>query len=317
MNNLTVVPFKNDWKEKEGALGFKMRNDYLFRAFLQCDNESLKALIASLLYVDVSEITSAEITNPIILGASADDKEIRMDIHVILNKQHPINIEMQTYNRAGWKERSVLYACRGYDSQKHGDSYEEHPGFRQVTFCDYTLFAEHPAFCSTYMLTSTDDPHYIYSDKISLTNIDMTRIDLASENDIRFGLVNWAKLFMAETWEDFKMLEEENKTTKEDYSSPWRMTDEEIMLERMRNIEEGKQMWVSMEKKLEEYKKEAEENKRIICELEEHKKQIDEERKRIDEIYKISRELEEYEKRGKEDKEKIRELKERVAALEK
>jgi predicted transposase/invertase (TIGR01784 family) len=317
MNNLTVVPFKNDWKEKEGALGFKMRNDYLFRAFLQCDNESLKALIASLLYVDVSEITSAEITNPIILGASADDKEIRMDIHVILNKQHPINIEMQTYNRAGWKERSVLYACRGYDSQKHGDSYEEHPGFRQVTFCDYTLFAEHPAFCSTYMLTSTDDPHYIYSDKISLTNIDMTRIDLASENDIRFGLVNWAKLFMAETWEDFKMLEEENKTTKEDYSSPWRMTDEEIMLERMRNIEEGKQMWASMEKKLEEYKKEAEENKRIICELEEHKKQIDEERKRIDEIYKISRELEEYEKRGKEDKEKIRELKERVAALEK
>ena len=194
MNKLTVVPFKNDWKEKEGALGFKMRNDYLFRAFLQCDNESLKALIASLLYVDVSEITSAEITNPIILGASADDKEIRMDIHVILNKQHPINIEMQTYNRAGWQERSVLYACRGYDSQKHGDSYEEHPGFRQVTFCDYTLFVEHPSFCSTYMLTSTDDPHYIYSDKMSLININMTRIDLATDNDIKFGLVNWAKL---------------------------------------------------------------------------------------------------------------------------
>lgn len=41
------------------------------------------------------------------------------------------------------------------------------------------------------------------------------------------------------------MLEEENKTTKEDFSSPWRMTDEEIMLERMRNIEEGKQMGAS------------------------------------------------------------------------
>ena len=250
MNNLTVVPFKNDWKEKEGALGFKMRNDYLFRAFLQCDNESLKALIASLLYVDVSEITSAEITNPIILGASADDKEIRMDIHVILNKQHPINIEMQTYNRAGWKERSVLYACRGYDSQKHGDSYEEHPGFRQVTFCDYTLFAEHPAFCSTYMLTSTDDPHYIYSDKISLTNIDMTRIDLASENDIRFGLVNWAKLFMAETWEEPKMLAEKDQTIERAVSSAWQMTEEEIIRERMRNREEGEQLWRSMENNL-------------------------------------------------------------------
>ena len=268
MNNLTVVPFKNDWKEKEGALGFKMRNDYLFRAFLQCDNESLKALIASLLYVDVSEITSAEITNPIILGASADDKEIRMDIHVILNKQHPINIEMQTYNRAGWKERSVLYACRGYDSQKHGDSYEEHPGFRQVTFCDYTLFSEHPAFCSTYMLTSADDPHYIYSDKISLININMTRIDLATENDIRFGLVNWAKLFMAETWEELKMLAEKNKTIERAVSSAWQMTEEEIIRERMRNREEGEQLWRSMEKQLEEYKKQSAEDRKRADEAE-------------------------------------------------
>ena len=268
MNNLTVVPFKNDWKEKEGPLGFKMRNDYLFRAFLQCDNESLKALIASLLYVDVSEITSAEITNPIILGASADDKEIRMDIHVILNKQHPINIEMQTYNRAGWKERSVLYACRGYDSQKHGDSYEEHPGFRQVTFCDYTLFVEHPSFCSTYMLTSTDDPHYIYSDKIRLTNIDMTRIDLASENDIRFGLVNWAKLFMAETWEELKMLAKKDKTIERAVSSAWQMTEEEIIRERMRNREEGEQLWRSMEKELEEYKKQSAEDRKRADEAE-------------------------------------------------
>ena len=65
------------------------------------------------------------------------------------------------------------------------------------------------------------------------------------------------------------MLEEENKTTKEDFSSPWRMTDEEIMLERMRNIEEGKQMWASMEKELEEYEKRGKEDKEKIRELKE------------------------------------------------
>jgi len=247
---LTIIPFKDGWKQKEGPLDFKMRNDYLFRAFLQCDNESLKALIASLLYVDVSEITSAEITNPIILGASADDKEIRMDIHVILNKQQPIDIEMQTYNRAGWKERSVLYACRGYDSLKHGDLYKEHPGFWQVAFCDYTLFKEYPAFNASYMLTSTDDRHYIYSEKIKLTNIDMTKIDLATENDVRYGLVNWAKLFMSETWEDLKMLAEKDKTIERAVSSAWQMTEEEVIRERMRNREEGEMMWRSMEEEL-------------------------------------------------------------------
>ena len=46
--------------------------------------------------------------------------------------------------------------------------------------------------------------------KMSLININMTRIDLASENDIRFGFVNWAKLFMAETWEELKMLAEKD-----------------------------------------------------------------------------------------------------------
>ncbi len=254
---LTIIPFKDDWKQKEGPLDFKMRNDYLFRAFLQCDNESLKALIASLLYVDVSEITSAEITNPIILGASADDKEIRMDIHVILNKQQPIDIEMQTYNRAGWKERSVLYACRGYDSLKHGDLYKDHPGFWQVAFCDYTLFKEYPAFNASYMLTSTDDRHYIYSEKIKLTNIDMTKIDLATDNDINYGLVNWAKLFMAETWEDLKMLAEKDKTIERAVSSAWQMTEEEIIRERMRNREEGEMMWQSMQKELEEYQKQS------------------------------------------------------------
>ncbi len=107
------------------------------------------------------------------------------------------------------------------------------------------------------MLTSTDDPHYIYSDKISLTNIDMTRIDLATENDIRFGLVNWVKLFMAETWEELKMLAEKDKTIERAVSSAWQMSEEEIIRERMRNREEGEQMWRSMEKELEEYKKQS------------------------------------------------------------
>ena len=100
------------------------------------------------------------------------------------------------------------------------------------------------------MLTSTNDPHYIYSDKISLININMTRIDLATDNDIKFGLVNWAKLFMAETWEELKMLAEKDQTIERAISSAWQMTEEEIIRERMRNREEGEQLWRSMENNL-------------------------------------------------------------------
>ncbi len=118
------------------------------------------------------------------------------------------------------------------------------------------------------MLTSTDDPHYIYSDKISLININMTRIDLATDNDIKFGLVNWAKLFMAETWEELKMLAEKDQTIERAVSSAWQMTEEEIIRERMRNREEGEQLWRSMEKQLEEYKKQSAEDRKRADEAE-------------------------------------------------
>ena len=140
------------------------------------------------------------------------------------------------------------------------------------------------------MLTSTDDPHYIYSDKISLININMTRIDLATDNDIKFGLVNWAKLFMAETWEELKMLAEKDQTIERAVSSAWQMTEEEIIRERMRNREEGEQLWRSMEKQLEEYKKQSAK----------YQEQSAEDRKRADEAEK-----------------KLLELQAKLAALEK
>ena len=154
------------------------------------------------------------------------------------------------------------------------------------------------------MLTSTDDPHYIYSDKISLININMTRIDLATDNDIKFGLVNWAKLFMAETWEELKMLAEKDKTIERAVSSAWQMTEEEIIRERMRNREEGEQLWRSMEKQLEEYKKQSAKYQEQSLKYQEqsaiYQRQAAEDKKRADEAEK-----------------KLLELQAKLAALEK
>ena len=154
------------------------------------------------------------------------------------------------------------------------------------------------------MLTSTDDPHYIYSDKISLININMTRIDLATDNDIKFGLVNWAKLFMAETWEELKMLAEKDKTIERAVSSAWQMTEEEIIRERMRNREEGEQLWRSMEKQLEEYKKQSAKYQEQSLKYQEqsaiYQGQAAEDKKRADEAEK-----------------KLLELQAKLAALEK
>ena len=53
------------------------------------------------------EILSVEITNPIVIGETIQDKEFRLDIKAVLNGYQQINLEMQVVNRHDWPERSL------------------------------------------------------------------------------------------------------------------------------------------------------------------------------------------------------------------
>ena len=265
--NLSIsntLPYNDAWKTKTGPLGFKMCNDYLFRMLLQEDPDTLKAIIASFMHVSIDEIEQVTVINPIVPGESVDDKEIRLDINVIMNMKKPINIEMQAYNHTGWVERSVLYACRGFDNLTHGDKYTDNMGFWQISFCDFCIFKEHPAFYRSFVLTSTDNEHIQYSDKLMLSNVDLTNIELADEEDIRYGLVDWARLFKAESWEELKMLAENNQTIDKAISSVWQMTEDERIRDRMQRREDGERLWKFIEKKAEQAEKRADKAEQTI-----------------------------------------------------
>ena len=40
--------------------------------------------------------------------------------------------------------------------------------------------------------------------------LDLTKIDLASEEDKKYGIDRWARLFMAKTWEELRMVAKNN-----------------------------------------------------------------------------------------------------------
>ena len=69
-----------------GKLTIPMANDYLFHALLQQNNKVLTGFIDSLLHLSPSEISSVEITNPIIPGESINGKTFFLDIRVVLNQ---------------------------------------------------------------------------------------------------------------------------------------------------------------------------------------------------------------------------------------
>ena len=75
-----IMSYSPCWKEMTGELDFKMTNDYLFRALLQKDEKTLKAVVSSFLRVNSDSISQIEVTNPIVLGEDIDSKEYHLDI---------------------------------------------------------------------------------------------------------------------------------------------------------------------------------------------------------------------------------------------
>ncbi len=192
-----------------GSIDYPFTNDYMFRAILQKDKQVLKALIAALLHLEKESIRDVVVTNPIELGAAITDKDFILDIRVNLNDEQLIDLEMQMSNEYNWPERSISYAARSFDQLNSGEQYKEVLPVHSIGFLNFTLFEDQPEFFATYQLRNQETGH-LYSSKFSIHVLDLTRIDLATEEDIFYEIDRWAKLFKAKTWEELRMIAKNN-----------------------------------------------------------------------------------------------------------
>ena len=220
-----------------GVIPYGMTNDYMFRAVLQTNNKVLRGLVRSLLHLEEEDVVSVEITNPIILGDSVEKKEFRLDINVVLNNHTFINLEMQIANQLNWTNRSLLYLCRSFDSLYHGQDYKETPSVIHIGFLDYTLFEECPEFYSTYKLMNVNN-HKIYNDKFTLCVVDLTQIDLATDEDKKYHIGYWTRLFKAGTWEEIRMIAAKNEYLREAANTIFELSADEQIRKQCRDREE-------------------------------------------------------------------------------
>ena len=237
INNATPQT-SSDWKQATGELNIKLVNDYLFRALLQKNNRVLKGLIASLLHMKMEDIQSVIIKNEIILGKHIPDKAFILDIRVLMNDNSIINLEMQVVDQCNWVERSMSYLCRCFDNLAKGDDYINAKPVVQIGLLDYTLFSDAPEFYASYYLMN-EKSHKIYSDKLRISVVDLTHIDLATDEDKLYGIDHWARLFKSRTWEDLKMLAENNPIIDEAASTIYSISQDNILLEQIRARDEA------------------------------------------------------------------------------
>ena len=210
-------------------LPYRLTNDYLFRAVFQERPKALEGLCRVVLGLNENDIVSVTLRNPIELGKTIDEKDFILDLSVLVNNSASLNLEMQMYYDKFWTDRSVAYACRSLSSLNKGEHYDKVLPVVQVGFLSYTLFPEHPEFCANYQLVNVSQKEnpYVFSDKLRICVVNLSRIDLATEQDKASGIDLWARVFTATTWEEINMLTQDNIYLQEVVSGVQQLTEEE------------------------------------------------------------------------------------------
>lgn len=236
LRELQSMPLPPEFQTLTGLLRFPMTNDALFHIVFEANPYALKGLTCALLRLAPEEIASLEVTNPIEFGSSVYAKSFVLDLKILLNNRTVINIEMQVENLSFWRERSVGYLCRAFDSLNRGDSYLNAKPAIHIGILDFDLLPEQQEFYATYHLLN-DVTHKKYSDSLRLSVLQLKHTELATQEDRLWQLDLWAKFFKAKTWEEIRMIAEKNPYIADAAGTIYRVTEDD----RVRSLCEGRE----------------------------------------------------------------------------
>lgn len=192
------------YQSATGKISVTLKNDMLFHSVMQHSKVALKGLVCALKGLKSEDVKEVELTNPIDY-ANYEGKEIILDVKVILNNNEIMDIELQLYVGEEWERRSLLYLCRSFDCLGTGEDYMLLKPTTFVAIMNDPLFPDYPEFYSKYRLLNIAN-HQPYSSLLSVNVLYLNKTELASREDQDNGLVYWAKMFNATTWEEIVAL---------------------------------------------------------------------------------------------------------------
>ena len=151
-----------------------------------------------------------------------------LDIKVKLNDNSIINLEMQVADLGNWQNRSLSYLCRTFENVQKGEDYNSVMPVTHIGFLDYDLFPKEKEFYSKNMLQNVKTGT-IYNRNFCLRVLSLNQIELATEEDKRWHIDEWARLFKATTWEELKMIAEKDKVYSEAANSIYEQNSDETV----------------------------------------------------------------------------------------
>lgn len=247
-------------KKATGTILYTFLNDYMFRVILQKHKNVLRSVVCACLKLKAEEVQDIVVQNPIELGEAIDDKTFILDINVLLNNNTIINLEMQVLDLKDWPERSLSYLARSYDNVAKGDEYINVKPVYHIGFLNYTIFLEYPEFFAKYRMMNIKN-HNVYTTKFNLCVVDLTKIELATQEDVDTGLVYWTQVFKAKTWEELRQMAERNQELQEATEALYVYNQDDIIKQQCRARQDYYNHERGTQKRLEEARIALEESK--------------------------------------------------------
>ena len=238
-------------KKATGIIPYTFLNDYMFRVILQKHKNVLRSIVCACLKLEVGDVQDIVVQNPIELGEAIEDKTFILDINVLLNNNTIINLEMQVLDLKDWPERSLSYLARSYDNVAKGDEYINVKPVYHIGFLNYTIFLEYPEFFAKYRMMNIKN-HNVYTTKFNLCVVDLTKIELATQEDVDTGLVYWTQVFKAKTWEELRQMAERNQELQEATEALYVYNQDEIVKQQCRARQDYYNHERGMQKRMEE-----------------------------------------------------------------
>ena len=272
MSNLQTCTSLQD---ATGEVEFRLTNDCMFHVVFQKNPKALLGLCASLLHMHPEEIRSVEVLNPFEFKTMPTDKTFILDLKVMLNDDSIINFEVQVVDEADWPERSLTYACRTFDHLKKGEPYLNVKPVFHIGFLDYDLKGLTPEFYATYQLLNIRN-HERYTGQFTLSVVNLNQIELATEEDRKYGIDYWARLFKATTWEAIKKMAEENEYISSAAETMFESSQDASMRYYLEGVEEANRIRRGQEIRIERAEAALAEKDAVIAEKDEALAQKDE-----------------------------------------
>jgi len=264
ITDLQTRPLPPGFDSVSGPLPCNLCNDLMFRIVFEVNQEALKALLCSLLHLKAEDILEMEIKNPIRLGKRIADKKYIYDIYLLLNNQQKIHLELQVVQQSFWTDRSLCYLCRDFGNLNAGDTYDQVKPLIQIDILDFDLYKGAEEFYSVYHLAH-DKTGRIYSSKLALHVLQLNKEEHATEEDKMYQIDYWARLFKATTWEELKMLAQEQEILQSTVETIYCVSADDYTREEIRAREDEIRIQRTIENELKSNKEQiAEQRKQLL-----------------------------------------------------